>query len=234
MAGQKSHLVLLCGLLCDRRIWDPVANHLDDITEASIFSFAGFDDLSAMAAHVLANTEGTFALAGHSMGGRVAIEVIKQAPDRVSKLALLNTGVHPKRDSEVPGRQKLLDMSVTEGMQAVCETWLLPMVGAKGKQNETLMADLRDMVVSHSAEQFKGEIQALLNRPEAESVLRDVTVDTLLLSSNEDNWSPISQHRDMQALLSNSSLVALEGVGHMSTIEAPQAVASALRDWLIR
>jgi len=234
MANSKTKLVLLCGLLCDRRIWDPVAELLKDITDCDVYSFAGFDDLTKMAAHVLANTEGNFALAGHSMGGRVAIEVFKQAPQRVTKLALLNTGVHPKRDSEVPGRQKLLDMSINEGMQAVCESWLLPMVGKAGHQDEALMANLRDMVTSHTAEQFNGEIQALLNRPDAESVLRQVQVDTLLLSADEDAWSPISQHQEMQTLLKHSSLVGLEGVGHMSTIEAPALVANALREWLTR
>lgn len=232
MAAPKTPLVLLCGLLCDQRIWLPIAEHLDDIAESHIFSFAGFDSIEAMASHVLENIPGKFALAGHSMGGRVALEVYKQAPHRVSHLALLNTGVHPKRESEVPGRQKLLDLAEAKGMADVCDAWLPPMMGPEGLQNEALMDDLKNMVTSHTPNQFNGEIQALLNRPEAESVLASVVVNTLLLSSEHDAWSPISQHRDMQALVPHSRLVGIDNAGHMSTVEAPEAVAIAMRQWL--
>ncbi len=232
MTKQKTPMVLLSGLLCDQRIWQPVADQLTDVAECHIFSFAGFDSIEAMASHVLENSPGKFALAGHSMGGRVALEVYKQAPHRITHLALLNTGVHPKRDSEVPGRRKLLDLADAKGMHDVCEAWLPPMMGPEGLQDDALMADLTNMVTSHTPAQFNGEIQALLNRPEAESVLASVVVNTLLLSSEHDAWSPISQHREMQALVPQSILVAIDGAGHMSTVEAPQAVADAMRQWL--
>ena len=232
MAEHKTQLVLLCGLLCDQRIWQPITELLDDTAESHIFSFAGFDSIESMASHVLENIPGKFALAGHSMGGRVALEVYKQAPHRVTHLGLLNTGVHPKRDSEVPGRQKLLDLAEAKGMEDVCDAWLPPMMGPEGLQNEALMADLKNMVTSHTPAQFNGEIQALLNRPDAESVLASVVVNTLLLSSEHDAWSPISQHRDMQVLVPHSRLVGIDNAGHMSTVEAPKAVADAMRQWL--
>lgn len=94
------------------------------------------------------------------------------------------------------------------------------------------MNSLRDMVCRHSLEDFSGQIRALLNRPDAECVLPTVGVPTLLLASDEDQWSPISQHENMQKALPGSRLVTLEGVGHMSTVEAPGAVAAALKDWL--
>jgi pimeloyl-ACP methyl ester carboxylesterase len=234
MREGKTKLVLLCGLLCDRRIWQPIADRLQDIADIEIFSFAGFDSIQAMARHVINNVEGNFALAGHSMGGRVAVEVFNQAPQRVLKLALLNTGVHPKRESEIPSRQRLLEMSVQKGMKAVCDAWLPPMMGKQARQNEALMADLYEMVTRHTPEEFNGEIQALLNRPEAENVLRAVMVDTLLLSSTEDEWSPIVQHREMQIYVPHSTLVGIENAGHMSTVEAPDEIAHAMRDWLTR
>jgi len=95
------------------------------------------------------------------------------------------------------------------------------------------MEGLRAMVQRHSAEEFSGQIHALLNRPDAEAVLSLVKVPTLLLSSDEDQWSPISQHEQIRSQVPGSRLVALEGVGHMTPVEAPQAVAEAIRSWLI-
>jgi pimeloyl-ACP methyl ester carboxylesterase len=228
----RAHLVLLCGLLCDRLVWEAVAERLEKEAEISIVSFAGCTSIGEMADRTLERAPRCFALAGHSMGGRVALEVYRRGPERVERLALLNTGVHPVSDAEVPGRQRLLDIAEADGMTAVADAWLPPMVGAHGKQDPSLMNSLRDMVCRHSLEDFSGQIRALLNRPDAECVLPTVRVPTLLLASDEDQWSPISQHEDMQKALPGSRLVTLEGVGHMSTLEAPGAVAAALKAWL--
>ena len=230
--SNKSPLVLLCGLLCDRLMWHEVGKLLDDVAEVSIFSFAGFDSISQMAAHVLANSPEQFALAGHSMGGRVAFEIMRQAPHRVTRLALLNTGVHPRSDKEVPGRQKLLELSQGKGMSAVADSWLPPMLSDTARQNPRLVAQLRKMVLRHSKQDFYGQIQALLNRPDAEQVLGQIQVPTLLMSGTEDQWSPVAQHQAIQQHIAGSRLVILEGVGHMSTVEAPEQIALAMRDWL--
>jgi pimeloyl-ACP methyl ester carboxylesterase len=229
----KARLVLLCGLLCDRFVWEAVAEHLQDVADVSTLSFAGCRSIEEMAEQVLTRSAETFALAGHSMGGRVALEVVRMAPHRVLRLAMLNTGVHPVRDSEVPGRQRLLNIARTAGMPAVADEWLPSMVGADARQDGVLMEGLRAMVQRHSAEEFSGQIHALLNRPDAEAVLSLVKVPTLLLSSDEDQWSPISQHEQIRSQVPGSRLVALEGVGHMTPVEAPQAVAEAIRSWLI-
>lgn len=231
-AHHKSNLVLLAGLLCDNFIWKDVADRLAAQANVHTFSFAGFDSIEAMAAHVLSHAPQTFALAGHSMGGRVALEVFRQASERVERLALLNTGVHPRTETEVTGRQKLLDLATSQGMEAVVEAWLPPMMSAKGAQNTALMDALRAMVLRHCVEDFQGEIKALLNRPDAEQVLQSIQVPTLLLSGSEDNWSPVSQHEEIQSRIPNSSLVALEAVGHMSTVEAPEEIAQVLQQWL--
>jgi pimeloyl-ACP methyl ester carboxylesterase len=228
----RTHLVLLCGLLCDRRVWEAVAEQLEDLVETSIFSFAGCTSIGEMADEVLTKTPGRFALAGHSMGGRVALEVYRRAPDRVLRLALLNTGVHPVKASEVAGRQRLLDIANRDGMAAVAEDWLPPMVGVRGKQDHALMKSLREMVCGYSPEAFSGQIRALLDRPDAEDVLTRVAVPTLLLCSEEDRWSPVAQHQEMQRALPGSRLVAFEGAGHMSIVESPEAVAAALKGWL--
>lgn len=228
----RTPLVLLSGLLCDRFVWQEVAELLADIADISVVSFVGCSSIAEMADKVLAAAPQHFALAGHSMGGRVALEVFRRAPQRVARLALLNTGVHPVRDAEIPGRQRLLDLAASDGMAAVADSWLPPMMSSNGRTNSELMQLLREMVQRYTPEQFNGQVQALLFRPNGEAVLPLIRVPTLLLSGDEDQWSPLSQHQDMQQQVPGSRLVALAGVGHMSTAEAPQAVAQALREWL--
>jgi len=222
-------LVLLSGLLCDDFVWKDISSQLSDEIEVQIFSFAGFSSFETMAAHVLDNTPEHFALAGHSMGGRVAIQLMNMEPERVTHLGLLNTGIHPKKDSEVPGRQRLLDIADQQGMAAVADEWLPPMMGEQGKANTALMQALKDMITRHSPEDFHGQIHALLNRPHAQSVLGSINVPVLLLSADEDTWSPIEQHADMQQYLKQSHLVELTGAGHMSICEVPEKVAECFK-----
>jgi pimeloyl-ACP methyl ester carboxylesterase len=229
---EKTPLILLTGLLCDRYMWEEIGALLADIADVTIFSFAGFDSISNMAEKVLADSPKHFALAGHSMGGRVAFEVYRQAPQRVNRLALLNTGVHPRTETEIPGRQKLLDLSINAGMEAVADTWLPPMLSDTARKNPALFEQLKQMVLRHSPQDFNGQIQALLNRPHAETVLSLIQVPTLLISGSKDKWSPVSQHEGIQQQIPGSRLVVLEGVGHMSTIEAPEEIAGAMREWL--
>lgn len=229
---QKPKLVLLAGLLCDSTVWKIVADRLAGEANVRMFSFTGFDSIESMASHVLEHSPKRFALAGHSMGGRVALEVFRQAPARVERLALLNTGVHPRTEAEVPGRERLLALAARQGMQAVVDSWLPPMMSPGGLQNAALMNELSAMVLRYSVEDFRGQIKALLNRPDATKVLPHINVPTLLLSGNEDNWSPVSQHKDIQTQIPNSSLVSLGGIGHMSTVEAPEEIAQVFRQWL--
>jgi len=234
-----AHLALLSGLLCDDFMWQAVVPKLQPPVQVKTFSFAGFHSLTEMAAHVLHNMPTHFSLVGHSMGGRVAIEMYRQAPDRITHLGLLNTGAHPCRESEVVGRQHLLDLARDKGMAAVVDEWLPPMMSARGIEDKNLMRALAEMVLRHSVSDFSGEIQALLKRPNAESTLPNIAVPTLLLSGSEDNWSPLGQHRDMQSLLSDSAradslLIELAGVGHMSPVEAPDQIAEAIGELLSR
>lgn len=228
----KPTLVCLTGLLCDQVVWRDVAQKLDNVANVEIISFAGFDDLTAMAQHVLQQVTGPFALAGHSMGARVALEIYRLAPERITHLALMNTGVHPKSEKEIPGRMRLLKLAQEQGTEALAVDWLRPMMSPKGLSNKALMTELEQMVSTYSVEQFEGQIHALLNRPNAEAILPTITVPTLLLSGTEDTWSPAAQHQTMQQHIADSELVVVEGVGHMAPAEDPEQVAQAMKGWL--
>jgi pimeloyl-ACP methyl ester carboxylesterase len=227
-------LVLLSGLLCDESIWTDVVDRLKDVAAARIISFPGFSSIGAMAERVLKLAPERFALAGHSMGGRVAIETVRRAPDRVVALALLNTGVHALRPGETENRGTLVQIGRELGMTAVAAEWLPPMMGAPPSRVAQLMPRLIAMVERSTPESFSGQIRALIERPDAESVLPSIRVPTLLLSGTRDGWSPLEQHRQMQQHIPHATLVGIEDAGHMAPIEQPDAVANALREWLGR
>ena len=227
----RPSLLLLSGLLCDEAAWDDVREALGPV-EARAIAFPGFDSIAAMAESVLAAAPPRFALAGHSMGGRVALAIIAEAPERVERLALLNTGVHPRRPGEAEKRQELVDLAYSAGMAAVAERWLLPMLAPRRVDDRLLIDRLTEMICRQTPDSFAGQTRALLGRPEAERGLAAIECPTLLLSGRQDGWSPLAQHESMAARIRDSRVVAIDDSGHMSIAEQPIAVAAALRQWL--
>jgi len=228
----KQPLLLLSGLLCDETIWADIPERLRDTADIRVLSFRGFTSIGAMAKHVLAAAPPRFAVAGHSMGGRVALEVVRSAPQRVSGLALLNTGVHTVRDGEPQSRGRLLRLAYQQGMSALAAEWLPPMLAGGGARTPELMPRLTAMVERSTPDSYAGQINALLSRPDALAMLPKIGVPTLLLSGSEDEWSPISQHQAMLRRIPHATLFEIHGAGHMAPIERPDAVAVALREWL--
>jgi pimeloyl-ACP methyl ester carboxylesterase len=229
----KRTLLLLSGLLCDETVWADIPERLADLAAVRVISFGGFSTLAAMAEHALSAAPDRFALAGHSMGGRVALEVLRSAPRRVSGIALLNTGVHAVRDGEPQSRSRLLRIAYEQGMAALAAEWLPPMMAGGARASE-LMPRLRAMIGRSTPDSYAGQINALLTRPEALSLLPTIDVPTLLLSGSEDTWSPISQHETMRRRIPHATLFEIHAAGHMAPCERPDAVAVALREWLLK
>ena len=133
-------LFLSCGLLCDEVIWADVPQRLADVADVHVVSFSGFSSLESMARQILLAAPPRFALAGHSMGGRVALEVWRRAPERITGLGLLNTGVHPLREAEHHSRALLVHLARTRGMRALAAQWLPPLMGASDARMPNLGA----------------------------------------------------------------------------------------------
>ena len=228
----KQPLLLLSGLLCDETIWADIPQRLSDVADVRVVSFRGFSSIQSMAEHVLSAAPESCALAGHSMGGRVALEVMRAAPRRVRGLALLNTGVHTVRDGEPQSRGRLLRIAHEQGMSALASEWLPPMMAPATPRTSELLPRLTAMVERSTPGSYAGQVGALLNRPDALSVLSTIEVPTLLLSGSEDTWSPVSQHETMRRRIPHATLFEVHGAGHMAPIERPDAVAVAMRHWL--
>ena len=227
-------VLLLSGLLCDQTVWAKVAQRLSSQCDVDIISFPNFHSIESMAEHVLDTAPEKFVIVGHSMGGRVALEVWRRAAYRVHALGLCNTGVHPRRDGESASRALLLALAQERGMGALAAQWLPPMMGTSPDRIAEILPGLMAMVERQTLQSFQGQIRALLERPDARYLLPTINVPTLLMSATGDHWSPLSQHEDMQRDIANSSLVAIEDAGHMMPAEKPAEVAAALCTWLDR
>jgi pimeloyl-ACP methyl ester carboxylesterase len=229
-------VVLLPGLLCDAYVWEEQKAALEaDGHPVFVTDFFGFDSFGAMAEMVLERVPfDRFALAGHSMGARVAMEVVRKAPGRIARLALMDTGIHPTRAGEAAARGALVELARKEGMAALAARWLPPMVHPDRHHDAVLMAPLTAMVQRASPEIFARQQHALLNRPDTAEALASVRGPALALVGRHDLWSPVSQHEDIVAAIPGARLAVIEDSGHMATVERPEAVTAAMRDWLDR
>lgn len=235
----QATLILLPGLMCDAAVWAPQCAALQAQAQCVVSAYGLRDSLTAMAQQVLiqAPTE-RFSLAGHSMGGRVALEVLRLAPQRVARLALLDTGVQPlpagaDGERERVGRMTLLSQARRQGMRVMGSQWARGMVHPD--QRDTPLFDaVLDMLERSSADQFAAQINALLTRFDASALLPSISCPTLVLCGREDSWSPPAQHERMRDAIAGAELCVIERCGHMSTLEQPQAVNDALAAWLGR
>jgi pimeloyl-ACP methyl ester carboxylesterase len=227
-------LILLPGLLCDRAVW---AAQLETLAGAVVPSYGTLASITAMAEHVLAQVPaGPLALAGHSMGGRVALEMLRLAPRRVQRLALLDSGMDPLPDGDAGAAERaqrlaLLAQARAQGMRAMGRAWARGMVHP-ARLDTPFFDALLDMIERQTPQVFDAQVQALLGRPDARGLLPRISCPTLLLCGRQDAWSPLARHQRMQALLPGSRLVVVEDAGHMTTMEQPAAVSAALHEWL--
>lgn len=230
-------LVLLPGLMCDAAVWAPQIEALAPRRACHVPDWGERNSLGAMAEHVLASAPAErFALVGHSMGGRVAFEVMRRAPQRVERLALLDTACHPLAPGEAGAAERrqrlgLLEIARREGMRTMAREWALGMVHP-ARHGTLLFEAVLDMLERSNPRVFAAQIEALLARPDATALLDTIRCPTLLLCGREDAWSPPARHAFMHERIAGSRLVVVEQCGHMCTLEQPGAVNAALADWL--
>ena len=225
-------MALLPGLLCDATVWAGQRQALGATHAVVTPDFLGQDSITRMAEWVLRGAPARFSLAGHSMGARVALEVVRLAPERIERLALLDTGAHPVRAGELAARQALVDLAYAEGMGALAARWLPPMVAHDRVGDAALMEPLTRMVERATPQIFEGQIRALLNRPDTAPAMAAVRCPTAVIVGRHDAWSPVDQHEAIVAEIPGSRLTVIENAGHMAPVEEPQAVAAVLAEWL--
>ena len=237
MASHKPVLLLAPGLMCDATSWGPVPAMLPGV-DCRVVDHGTADSLTQMAEQLLTHAPERFALAGHSMGGRVALEVMRIAPERVTHLALFDTGHLPKPagaagDEEVRKRMALLAIARERGVRAMASEWVKGMVAPRRLDDHALIGSILDMFERKSADIFERQLRALIQRPDATPVLQKIKVPTLVLCGELDAWSPPAQHRAIaDCIPARPGIVSIPDCGHMAMQEKPEAVAQAMRDWL--
>lgn len=233
----KPVLLLAPGLMCDATSWGAVPSGLPEF-DCRVVDHGQADSLVQMAEQLLAAAPARFALAGHSMGGRVALEVMRLAPERVTHLGLFDTGHLPKAagaadDEEVRKRMALLEIARTQGVRAMASEWVKGMVAPQRLADRPLIDAILDMFERKSADTFERQLRALIHRPDATPVLNAVQVPTLVLCGELDAWSPPAQHQAMaDCMPARPAIVSIPEGGHMVMQEQPEAVVQAMRQWL--
>jgi pimeloyl-ACP methyl ester carboxylesterase len=224
--------------MCDHTSWAPILPALSARATCQVVSHGEADSLTQMAQQILDAAPAQFDLAGHSMGGRVALEVVRMAPERVRRLALLGTGFKPKEagaagEKEVQGRQALLDVAQTQGIRAMAMAWVQNMVAPACLEDAAFIESIVQMFERKSVAIFQRQIKALLTRPDATEVLRQVRVPTLVMAGELDAWASPQQHQDIADLIpAKPAMQVVAGAGHMMMMEKPDTVAALFLDWL--
>lgn len=220
-------VLLIPGLVSDGFVWAGVTALVPSVV-ADVTTQATIPE---MARDLLARHPERLILAGHSMGGRVAMEMARQAPGRIAGMALLNTGIHPKREGEETKRQAMIDLANGQGMAALAAAWLPGMMNGDAAPDPALIADLTAMCQRMTPEIHERQLRALLSRPDAGATLA-YKGPMLLVVGRQDVWSPVAQHQEIARICPQARLEIVEDAGHFAPVEQPEVVAGLLADWV--
>jgi pimeloyl-ACP methyl ester carboxylesterase len=226
-------LYLLPGLLCDDALWYSQAKSLAGIADIVIPSLTRESSVEEMAAAVLKPAPDTFALAGLSMGGYVAQEIMRREPGRVSHLALLDTSYY----AEVPERAEIRRAYIEgarEGRFDETVKGLRPLLTHPSRSDDAALSEvIAGMARRVGPESYICQQTAILNRPDGAGDLAAISCPTLVLCGRQDALTPLSHHEEMAEKIPNSTLTVIDDCGHLATLERPKAVNEALRVWLL-
>lgn len=229
----REPLALLPGLLCDAALWRHQVEALSDIANCRVADFTTQSSIAAMAESVLAlMPEERFSLAGLSMGGYVALEAMRRAPQRVSRLALLDSRATPDTPEETQRRRGLIELAEMGRFKGVTPR-LLPLLVHEGRLGDpALTGEVLGMAERIGKEAFVNQQRAIMGRTDSRADLPRIACPTLLLCGRQDALTPLAFHQDMAAAIPGARLVVIEDCGHLSSLERPAEVTAALRDWL--
>ncbi len=225
-------LVLLPGMMCDGRLWGPQIAAFGGARAVHLAPISNHDSMQALAAEVLAHAPPRFALAGLSMGGIVAMEMLAQARERVERLALLDTNPCAELPEVQARRGPQIERVRQGGLRDVMRDEMKPNYLADGPGRQAILDLCMDMATSLGAEVFINQSRALRDRPDRQQILREVRVPTLVLCGRQDRLCPVARHELMCDLVPGARLEVIEGAGHLPVLEQPEATNAALAGWL--
>lgn len=225
-------LVLLPGLLNTRRVFEPQIEALAEAADFVVPELWHHETIGDMAEAALAAAPPTFALGGFSMGGYVAFEIMRRAPERVERLALMDTQAAPDSLETTKHRRALLDQTKIGRFHGVQPSLLPQLVHSRHINDAAITQPILDMAQEIGAEGFAREQRAIIDRADSRPLLVDIDVPTVVIVGRQDQVTPLPRSQEMAADIATSRLVVVEECGHMSPLEKPADVTAALRRWL--
>ncbi len=232
MSG-NAPLVILPGLTCSPAFFAETLAAFPGALAIGDY-YGGADSLEGMADYALALMPERAVVVGHSMGGRVALEVWRKAPERVAGLALCDTGVNAVAAEERAKRYRVRDHGRAHGFEALIDLWLPPMIGPQLRDDPAFYGQVKAICLQAGQKVFEAQTEALLNRPEEESLLPGITCPVAAITAEDDEWSPPADHAAMAQAVPDGTLTVVPGVGHMLPVEDPAAFNAALAELLAR
>lgn len=222
----KQNLILLPGLLSNERIWQHQISHLQNDARISVIPLRE-DSTEKMVKHVLSIAPTQFALAGHSVGGRIAMEIALTAPERVAKLCLLNTTCHLDPPEKHIFRKQMIERSNNGMFTEVVDELIEIFVFQKKLRNE-----IKDMFLVEGIEIFINQENAMLTRSDCCPLLSKINCPTLVIHADKDALFTQAQNKELADLIPNTKFAVVPDSGHMSPMENPKAVSDLMSEWL--
>ena len=230
----NNHLILCPGVLCDAELWRAQIDGLADLAEIRVADCTLDDAITAMAERLLAGAPDRFALAGLSLGGYVAQEVVRRAPERVTRLALLDTSAR-QDDAAVTQRRRDLIALAGRGKFRGVTPKLLPLLIHNGRLEDTALTNaVMAMAERVGAEAFLRQQTAVMGRADGRADLARIHCPTLVMCGRQDQLTPLDAHLEMAAAIPGADLVVLGDCGHLPTMERPDRATAAMRAWLAK
>ena len=232
--AEREPLLLLSGLLSDGALWRAQVDDLADIAAPTIPDLSLDDTIAGMADRALANAPPRFALAGLSMGGYVALEILRRASGRVTRLALLDTSARMDTPEQAERRREAIALAEGGGFDEVADRMLPNLVHPDRLSDEGLASAIRAMARRLGKDGFLRKQRAIMGRIDSRPDLPRIACPTLVLCGREDASTPLALSGEMAALVPGARLAVVERCGHMSAMERPAEVSAALRRWLMK
>lgn len=225
-------LLLLPGMMCDARLFASQIAAFSLDRPVTVARLTGRATIEEMAQDVLAHAPPRFALAGLSMGGIAAMEIVSQAPERVSRLALMDTNPLPEPADRAADRELQIERVLAGGLRQVMRDEMKPNYLADGPNTDRILDLCMAMAEALGADVFVDQSRALQRRPDQRDTLRTVRVPTLILCGEDDALCPLERHELMRDLVAGARLAVIPGAGHLPVLEQPERTNAELKQWL--
>ncbi len=225
-------LVLLPGFMCDARLFERQIRVLSRDRPVMVAPIGNGDRIEEIASGLLDHLPQRMALAGQGLGGMIALELIRRAPERVNRLCLMATDAQADTPHIAAGREDLIVGAAAGRLDDVMPKAIGSDTLAPGPQRIPILNDMMQMARDLGAETFKRQMRVLQQRPDQQATLRRINVPTLILCGAHDTLTPARKHAFMADLIPSAELKVIEAAGHLPSLEAPDAVLDALQHWL--